>query len=132
MLLAAGCHDSPAAPPAGLDARLSVEPVVGSVAPVTNDVAAFRDSIVATAHLGLECLDYRASAGEMDGFVVVTLVAAEGDFMCAGWVEDANFRIVVRPVPRGSHEVRFLLRHVDRDGNPVRTLGLARMLFQVR
>ena len=129
-LALAGC-DHPTAPPSGLEAHLTEQVVSGGVAPVPTAVVADGDSVVATANLGLACAHYSASAGHLDGVLVITLTAAEGDFLCPAWIVSANFRVVVRPVRRGRHEVRFLVRYLDPAGETRHRVGLVRTQVEV-
>ena len=129
-LALAGC-DHPTAPPSGLEAHLTEQVVNGIVTPVPTQVVADGDSVVATTNLGNYCAHYSASAGHLDGVLVITLTAAEGEFLCPAWLVSVNYRIVVRPVRRGRHEVRFLVRYLDPAGETRQRVGLVRTVIEV-
>jgi hypothetical protein len=121
VLALPGCGDTPAEPytpsgppPSGLAATLiAVRPTPGVAPPRVPSVVAAGDSIVVTAVLRDECVNYSVAAGVAKRVLVITVVdSMPVGLACAAVVSGGPFRAVVRSAPRGRYQVALRARLV--------------------
>ena len=132
-LLVAGCSDSPAEPPTGLDATLLSEPTSPSAMVEPQLYTSDDGAIIAIAPGSLSgCFDDEVTAGRVGEVVVVALTHRENGNACIPEGQPVTFRIEVRPIPSKATEARFYERLVDAGGKTVYQRGLARLDLHLR